>query len=377
MDDGDGVRLAGDLAGSLEARERAAEGVVDPGQGTVERVVLEYAEDQQRRIDFQRIAVLDSDFQHLAYPSFEYTVSEMRIALASLAVALVFSACGVQGAAPRAAALGAEFDGARAFAHLEAQVAFGPRVPGSDRHAAARQFLIDTLGAWVDELITHDFEHPSPSGMLAMTNIIGVINPQASRRVLLAAHWDTRPTADMEPDVSLRSRPIDGANDGASGVAVLLEVTRLLAESPPAVGVVIALLDGEDYGPDTEMMFLGSRVVVDALPEPKPEFGILLDMVGDADLELPYEPNSLRLAPEVVERVWSTAERLGETAFTRRMGPTILDDHVFLSRAGVPTIDVIDFSYPYWHTVEDTVDKTSAESLWRVGRVILEVVRGL
>lgn len=275
-----------------------------------------------------------------------------------------------------------EFDGQRAFAHLEAQVAFGPRVPGSPGHAAARQYLIDTLAGYVDELVLQEFEHPSPAGPLPLTNIIGILNPDAAYRVLVAAHWDTRPTADMERDPALRLRPIDGANDGASGVAVVLELARALAESRVSglgsgVGVVFVLLDGEDYGPDTDMMFLGSRVVAQALPDPRPAFGILLDMVGDVDLELPLEPNSLRFAPDVVELVWSTAERLGERAFTRRVGPTIIDDHVYLTAAGIPTIDIIDFSYPYWHTLGDTVDKTSAESLSAVGRVVLEVLRGL
>lgn len=270
-----------------------------------------------------------------------------------------------------------EFDGQRAFVHLERQVAFGPRVPGTVGHATTRQYLIDALGQRVDELTTQDLEHPSPGGPLPLTNIIGVLNPFAPSRVLLAAHWDTRPTADQERDRARAAMPIDGANDGASGVAVLLEVARALAVEPPSVGVVFALLDGEDYGPGVDMMFLGSRAVVSALGEPRPTFGILLDMVGDADLEIPYEPFSLRTAPRVVELVWGAAEAMEERAFVRRMGPEVLDDHYYLTSSGVPTIDIIDFSYPHWHTLGDTVDKTSPESLAAVGRVLLQVVRSL
>ncbi|MCJ7749934.1 MAG: M28 family peptidase, partial [Armatimonadetes bacterium] len=174
-----------------------------------------------------------------------------------------------------------------------------------------------------------------------------------------------------DPDPANRSRPILGANDGASGVAVLLEIARVLKAHPPSQRVTIVLFDGEDYGPTAKDMFLGSKHFARTFAGPKVEWAVLLDMVGDRDLKIRPERFSVQGAPAVVDRIWSAAEKIGATAFVRNPGPAILDDHVFLLDRGIPCIDVIDFDYPHWHTLADTPDKCAPDSLAQVGRVIL------
>jgi Zn-dependent M28 family amino/carboxypeptidase len=173
-----------------------------------------------------------------------------------------------------------------------------------------------------------------------------------------------------------------GANDGASGVAVLLELARLFRESPPSIGVDLIFFDGEDYGHegDTPNYLLGSRHFA-ATKEASyvPRFGILLDMIGDAELEIPREGHSMRFAPDIVQLVWETAARLGYSQFVDWTDEPITDDHLPLNAVGIKTVDLIDFAYPdashrYWHTHSDTPDKCSAESLEAVGSVVAEVV---
>ncbi|HLF14410.1 MAG TPA: M28 family peptidase, partial [Bacteroidota bacterium] len=205
---------------------------------------------------------------------------------------------------------------------------------------------------------------------------------KSTTRILLLAHWDSRPWADEEADSSLHSRPVPGANDGASGVAVLLEVARHLKSTPPAVGVDILFTDGEDYGKhnDPGGFLHGARYFATHLPPGyRPAFGILLDMIGDARLEIPRERHSLDFAPDIVDLVWSTANRLGFSQFVDATQGRITDDHLPLNAAGIPTIDLIDFDYPdqtnrYWHTLQDSTDKCSPESLEAVGTVLLTVV---
>lgn len=216
-----------------------------------------------------------------------------------------------------------------------------------------------------------------------MTNLIASFNSKESQRIFLAAHWDTRPMADRDPDPNNRNTPILGANDGASGVAVLLEIARNLSLSSPEIGVDIILFDGEDFGDegDLDEYFLGSRIFAENSVNYKPRFGILLDMIGDAQLAIPVEGYSQEYLPHIVNKIWSTAESLGEYVFERRTGSYIEDDHKMLIEKGIPCIDLIDFAYPdeshrYWHTLEDTPDKCSPESLGSVGRVLLNVIYG-
>ncbi|MDQ7051613.1 MAG: M28 family peptidase [candidate division KSB1 bacterium] len=193
----------------------------------------------------------------------------------------------------------------------------------------------------------------------------------------MAAHWDSRPWADQDPDSANHNKPVPGANDGASGVAVLLEIARVLKQNPPPVGVDIVLFDGEDLGsegyPDTyaagAQYFAQKKSVHYA-----PYLGILLDMIGDRELQIYREANSVRYAPAVVDLVWNYAARLGISNFYNPVRHEVFDDHVPLLNVGIPCIDLIDFDYPYWHTVHDTPDKCSPESLEKVGRVVLAVI---
>ncbi len=276
-----------------------------------------------------------------------------------------------------------EFDGRLAFDMLEKQVAFGPRVPGSKAHTRCAEWLSVQLRQYADRVVRQKFIHNDlhADTSVVLYNIVASFNTRPGiKRIMLAAHWDSRPRADQDRPENSR-KPIPGANDGASGVAVLLEIARLIKSEPLPFGVDIVLFDGEDYGRegDLEEYFLGSRYFVSQLGGYRPAYGILLDMVGDANLSLPVEYNSARMAPQIVEKVWNAAEELGYTEFERRSGPAINDDHIPLLEAGIPFIDIIDFEYPdrghaYWHTLEDTPDKCSPYSLKVVGQTLLHLL---
>ncbi len=273
------------------------------------------------------------------------------------------------------------FDGAAAYELVEKQVAFGPRVPGTPGHREMATWVEGYLRERADSLTLQRFVHETVAGdTLPLVNFWAHFRPGAAERILLLAHWDTRPISDRATDPADREKPVPGANDGASGTAVLLQLAEMLASVPPPAGVDILLVDGEDYG-DFGLgrdVFLGSRYFAANLPEGyEPEFGILLDMVGDQKLDIYVEGNSNRYAPEVVDRVWNIAQRLGfGDVFHRAVRHTINDDHIPLNEAGIKTINIIDFDfeYPYWHTPEDTPDKVSASSLGVVGAVITHLI---
>ncbi len=270
------------------------------------------------------------------------------------------------------------FDGMAAYELVQRQVAFGPRVPGTEGHRAMAAWVEEYLRERADTLIVQRFTHVSVDGVsLPMVNFLARFRP-SSRSVLLLAHWDTRPSADGAYEPADREKPVPGANDGASGTAVLLELANLMAQAPPPRAIDILLVDGEDYGDFAvgKDVFVGSRYFAANLPAGyRPEYGVLLDMVGDRDLEIYVEGNSNRLAPEVVDRVWNIAGRLGfNDIFHRQTRHTVNDDHIPLNEAGIPTINVIDFDYDYWHTPEDTPDKVTASSLGAVGTVMTRLI---
>jgi Zn-dependent M28 family amino/carboxypeptidase len=266
---------------------------------------------------------------------------------------------------------GSLFDQNSAWRFLLTQVSFGPRTPGSPAHQACRDYLLARLQEYCDTASAQDFTAVVGQETLSLSNIIGVRNPNGSPHILLCAHWDSRPRADEDLDPANWNKPIAGANDGASGVAVLLELARVLAAAPPWYKVSIVFFDGEDYGVEIKDYLLGSKYYAAQLAQDRPARGILLDMIGDKDLRIPQEGNSVAAAPDLVNAVWGVAASLGERTFVPEAGYTILDDHLPLIQAGVPTIDLIDFDYPYWHTVQDTADRCSPASLGAVGRVLL------
>ena len=312
------------------------------------------------------------------------------LTLVAGALMLAASMAGAQGdttRAPRAdasrpvAARPGSFDGAAALEYARAQVAFGPRVPGTEAARRAGDWLIARMRERADTVIVQAWTHRTRDGVdVPMRNIFAQVRPTLPERVLYVAHWDTRPTSDGEYERELREKPGVGANDGASGVAMLLALADALKQVPPAVGVDILFVDGEDYGdfgPDVDVV-IGSAYFAANVPIPgyRPAFGVVWDMIGDRDLRILQERHSLRGAPEVVERVWTRAGALGYGRhFVASPGHQVMDDHVPLQKLGWRVIDVIDLDYPYHHTTADTMDKISAASLQVAGEVALALVR--
>jgi hypothetical protein len=307
--------------------------------------------------------------------------------LAILVAASAF-ACGGTDASARVdvsdtVAASGEFDGEAALAYVQRQVDFGPRVPGTAPHRAMGDWLVAEMLLRADTVIVQEWTHTTADGKrLPMRNVLARFRPAEARRVLYLAHWDTRPVADKETDPALASQPVPGANDGGSGVAILFGVADALKKSPPPTGVDLLFVDGEDWGSfDTNTdVLIGARHFAANLPSPgyQPLFGVLWDMVGDANPVFEQEAYSSQSAPEVVQRVWLTAQRLGYGAvFSSRAGLAITDDHVPLNEAGLRVIDVIDLDYPWHHTTGDTPDKVSAKTLGIVGAVAMAVLRDL
>jgi len=275
-----------------------------------------------------------------------------------------------------------EFDGRTAFTYVEKQMSFGPRIPNKPGHQQMGDWLLAELRARADTVIVQEFRHVTRSGeRLRLRNFFARFRPQATERVLLLAHWDTRPMADKSDNLGLQRMPVPGANDGASGVAVLLGVADALKAKPATIGVDLLFVDGEDYGdwsdPEYHDVLIGSRHFAGHQPPGyQPLFAVLFDIVADKDLQIFQEGNSVAFAPEVVQRVWRiAAERGHDRYFVPSVRHTLTDDHIPLQKAGIRAIDVIDFDYPYWHTTEDTIDKVSAESLQIVGDVAVALVR--
>jgi len=274
-----------------------------------------------------------------------------------------------------------EFDGGHAFSYLQQQMQFGPRIPNTPAHERTGDWILAQLRTRADTVAVQAITHVTRQGdTLHLRNFFARFRPAALERVLFLAHWDTRPHADQSPNLGQQRLPVPGANDGASGVAVLLGVADALKAKPPAVGVDLLFVDGEDYGDfskDSDDVLIGSRYFAAHQPPGYPPlFAVLFDMVGDKDLQLYYEANSQAFAPEVVDRVWRTAADLGYgRTFIPGVRHSLTDDHVALQKAGIHAIDVVDFDYPYWHTPEDTIDKVSAASLQIVGDVAVALVR--
>lgn len=274
------------------------------------------------------------------------------------------------------------FSGRAALALADTQVAFGPRVPGLAGHAAQLAWMKELLTPLADELVVTPFSHThSTTGeVIQMTNLMARFNPQAERRLLLLAHWDTRPTADAASTPEERAQPIPGANDGASGTAVLLHAAQLFARQPPGIGVDLLFVDGEDYGPTSDDMLLGAKHFARTTPaDDRPVYAVLVDLVGDSTPRFPIEGYSAQFAGEVAQRVWGLAGAMGMSVyFPNTVGQRLLDDHVPLNQVGIPAIDIIDFqngpNNAYWHTLEDDIDKLDAGTLALVGELIVELV---
>ncbi len=238
----------------------------------------------------------------------------------------------------------------------------GPRVPGSAAHRQARDYIVNYLG----EARVDSFVH----GGTKFYNIVAGFNPGGARRIGFATHWDSRPTADLEKDLRKRTRPILGANDGGSGVAVLLALADSLKKRAPRLAVDLIFFDGEDFGP--EPMLLGSKEFARKCDRSY-EFVILIDMVGDKDLTLFREGYSNRFFPDLVDSVWKIGRRLNPKVFRDEVRYQVVDDHLSLIERGIRAIDIIDFDYKHWHTLQDTPDKCSEASMNLVLKLLLQL----
>lgn len=280
------------------------------------------------------------------------------------------------------AAVTREFNGNTAFGYVQKQMSFGPRIPNTPGHQQEADWLLGELRQRADTVIVQEITHRLSNGQtLHLRNFIARFRPLATDRILYMAHWDTRPMADRAENLGQQRMPVPGADDGASGVAILLGVADALKARAPTgtTGVDLLFVDGEDYGDfaDTNDVLIGSRwFAAHQPPGYQPLFAVLFDMVGDKDLQIFEEGQSVAGAPEVVQRVWRVAADLGYGhQFVPSVRHTLTDDHVSLQKVGIHAIDVVDFDYPYWHTTEDTIDKVSAESLQIVGDVAVALIR--
>jgi glutaminyl-peptide cyclotransferase len=291
------------------------------------------------------------------------------------------------------------FSGDSALAFAQVQVNFGPRVPGSAAHRQAGDWIVAQMKARADSVEVQQWKHVTQKGeTLPMRNIFARFRPDRAERVLYVTHWDSRPTADNDRNLGARSRPIAGANDGASGVGMFVALAAALKKTPPTVGVDLLFVDGEDWGLFEDItdstknrdVLIGSSYFARTMPSTyKPMFGVVWDMIGDKFLNIYPEEHSIRAAPEVVTRVWEAARELGYAKhFINEPKSGITDDHIPFIRRGLHVIDVIDINFcldgAAWcsaddpnylhHTSQDTMDKISAKSLQMIGDVALTLV---
>jgi glutaminyl-peptide cyclotransferase len=290
-----------------------------------------------------------------------------------IAVALVMSLSAPVGAA--------ELDATRAFGYLKQICDLGPRISGSEGMTRQQAMITEhftKLGAKVFEQ-EFDVRHPETGVPVRLKNLIVSWQPEAAQRVILCCHYDTRPYPDEEPLPQNRLQPFIGANDGASGVALFMEMGHHMASIQPKLGVDFVFFDGEEFifQKVRDKFFHGSEHFAqqyrDKPPTHRYSAGVLVDMVGDKNLRIDMERLSLRYAPEVTQSVFQVAQDLKVKEFVRRRGNMeINDDHVALNQiAKIPTVDLIDFDYPYWHTRNDLPAACSGESLAKVGKVLL------
>ena len=286
-----------------------------------------------------------------------------------------------------------DFNADSAYNYVAKQLDFGPRVPGSDAHAQCAEWFIDFFNEKADTVYVQNFRARLYNGKgIDGKNIIASFNPQARKRILLAAHWDSRPFADHDPDRTKWNTPIDGANDGASGVGVLMEVARILKDNPINTGIDIILFDLEDYGAPQYLNLmtnndwaLGSQYWSKNphIFNYRAYFGILLDMVGASNPRFPKEYYSQQLAPSLSNEIWRMARDLGyDQYFINEIGHPINDDHIYVNmNANIPMIDLIHLEdkedtsfYPYWHTLKDNIEQIDPKTLGMVGDVVLNVI---
>lgn len=288
----------------------------------------------------------------------------------------------------------AKFNRDSAYSYIRRQVAFGPRVTGTEANRLCREYIANELrrhgaeNVWIQEGEVTAFNGKT----LPIGNIMGSYNPDIKDRILLVAHYDTRPWADCDQNEENRLKPIIGANDGGSGVGVLLEIARQLKSHPAPVGVDFLFVDAEDYGQASgfsnhdDSWALGTQYWAKNMPyaaDSLPRYAIVLDMVGGVDAKFHREYFSDRHARKVVDKVWSIAERSGyQDRFINKNGGSVVDDHLFINDAGIPAIDIIESKNdntgtfpPTWHTTNDTMEYIDPASLDAAGQTVLNLLQ--
>ena len=315
----------------------------------------------------------------------------MQKIIVMLAASLALCSCGGKAvsadradAETQAALPAVPFSADSAYSYIEKQVAFGPRVPNTEAHRRAGDWLVAELsrhGADVSEqrAVVKAFDGTP----LSMRNIFGRFNTDAEERTLFVAHWDCRPWADEDADPERAGRPVDGANDGASGVGVLLEIARAAGANPSPKGIDILFVDAEDWGSesDEDSWALGARHFVANLPEGyTPSEVIVLDMVGGTGAVFPREYFSQQSDPALLDRIYTAAAAAGYAdRFPNRLGGAVTDDHRQFIDAGIPAVDIIDYRdgfHPAWHTGADDMTAIDRSTLEAVGQTMLNLIYG-
>ncbi|MEG1555431.1 MAG: M28 family peptidase [Bacteroidales bacterium] len=284
------------------------------------------------------------------------------------------------------------FDSDSAFSYVKAQTDFGPRVPNTESHQLCASYLEKKLVEFCDTVFIQPFTAVAYDGKkLASKNIIGSFSPEKESRILLAAHWDSRPMADHDPNPDNRNKAIDGANDGASGVGVLLEVARQLQLKNPEIGVDIVFFDAEDYGTPESVDIPGDWWCLGAqywarnqhVKNYHADFGIVLDMVGASDAKFYHEGISSYYAQDVIAKIWSAAYKLGHgNYFINQSANPVTDDHYYVNKiARIKMIDIIHQDMTtgtgfcsVWHTTHDQIDQIDKAPLQAVGTTLLEII---
>ena len=276
------------------------------------------------------------------------------------------------------------FSGVKAFQYLEKQCEFGPRNPGSTGHKEFANYLENFLKERFDNILIQEFEYIEPvtESLRKGKNFIVQFNQDAKYRLLIGAHWDTRAISDQDKNIEHKTLPVLGANDGGSGTAILMTLYDMFTADEPPIGIDLVFFDAEDVGRSFEgnTFAVGAEFFSKNLPIKKPDFAIIVDMVGDKQLNLPIERFSYNIAPKKVKEIWDMAEDLSLNAFEKRIVEEIYDDHVPLwENAQIPAIDIIDFKYPnlfynHWHTQQDIPENCSPKSLEQVGTLLLNYI---
>lgn len=285
--------------------------------------------------------------------------------------------------------LSPDFNADSAFAYTKAQVDFGPRIPSTEAHAKTAAYLIAKFKSFGGEVSVQEAPAKTYDGKShQLKNIIVAFYPEKKQRILISAHWDSRPFSDQDPDPAMKDKPFDAANDGASGVAVMLEMARQIQQKQPNVGVDFILWDIEDYGksadesPQETSWCIGSQYWAKNQPVKgkKPLYAINLDMVGGSNAQFTQDEISRKYAPEIVSKVWSIGNEIGYGAyFVNVTSGNLIDDHFWVNQAGIPCIDIIHYSdnagfYMNWHTQLDNLNNIDKNTLEAVGQTVLETI---